>query len=79
MPRITSRRKIYKEKDLGSWIAGQMRTRKLTQTHMADKLGISQPAFGKKLANSQFTYADLLTVIQEIQPSDEDILKLMKV
>lgn len=56
-----------------------MKERKLNQKHMATKLGISQPAFGKKLANSQFTYADLLTVIQEIQPSDEEILKMMKV
>lgn len=79
MPRITSRRKQYKAKDIGAWIAGKMREARLTQEYMADKLGISQQAYGQKLRKSQFSYADLLTILQEIQASDEEIIKLMRV
>lgn len=79
MPRITSRRKQYKEKDIGAWIAGKMREARLTQEYMADKLGISQQAYGQKLRRSQFSYADLLTILQEINASDEEIIKLMRV
>lgn len=78
MPRIKSRRKIYKSKDLGSWVAGKMREKHLTQKIMADELGISQPAYGKKLEKSQFTYFDLITIFEKLEISDDDILEVMK-
>lgn len=79
MPRITSRKKMYMEKDIGSWVRGEMARKKIRQKHMADCMGITQQAFGQKVIKNQFTYADLLTIFQELQTEDEDIIRLMKV
>lgn len=79
MPRIASRRKEYKAKDLGPWIAGQMRMKKITQADMASVLGISQPAVGKKLETGHFSYSDLIVVFNRLNTSDEDIIKLMRI
>jgi hypothetical protein len=45
---------------------------------MANELGISQQAFGKKLKNSQFTFADLVTIFGVLDMPDEDIVRVMK-
>lgn len=78
MPRITSKRKAYMTKDIGSWIAGKMRMNKITQADMADCLNITQQAFGQKLRKSQFTYADLLAILEKLNVTDEEIIKLMR-
>lgn len=79
MPRITSRRKFYKVDDLGAWIKGKMRQKGMTQEQMADALGITQPAFSYKLKSGQITYADLLTILQRLETTDEEIVHLMKI
>lgn len=79
MPRIKSRKKIYMQNDIGAWISGKMREKKLTQADIADCMGITQQAFGQKLKKSQFTYGDLLTIFQVMEITDADILKLMKI
>lgn len=79
MPRIKSRKKIYMQNDIGAWISGKMREKKLTQADIARCIGITQQAFGRKLKKSQFTYGDLLTIFQVMEIADADILKLMKI
>jgi len=79
MPRITSRRKFYKEKDIGSWVRGEMAKKKIRQKQMADCMGITQQAFGQKVNKNQFTYSDLLTIFQELQTEDAEIVKLMRI
>ena len=78
MPRayITTQEKLNNK--LVSLIYGTMKVKKVTQTKMADELGISQQAFGKKLKNSQFTFADLTTVFRVLDMPDEDILSVMR-
>lgn len=78
MPRILSKKKDYMAKDIGPWIAGRMRMKRLTQQHMARCLGISQPAFGKKLATGHLTYTDMLTILHELDATDDEIIKIMK-
>ena len=78
MPKVYLTRQDKLNNKLVALIYGTMKIRHVTQTKMADELGISQQAFGKKLKNSQFTFADLTTVFRVLDMPDEDILSVMR-
>lgn len=60
-------------------IYGKMKVKRFTQRYMAERLGISQPAFARKLKNCQFTYADLTTIFETLDMQDEEILSVTKI
>lgn len=62
---------------LASWVYGQMRVRRITQQQMADELGITQQAFGKKLRRRQFSYRDFLTIVAYFGPEPGEIAWLI--
>jgi hypothetical protein len=64
--------------DLSDWIIGRMRIMKKSQAYMGELLGISQAAFGQKARSANFKYSELLTVLKELQATDEEILKFMR-
>jgi len=78
MPRVYITKQEQLNNRLVTLIYGTMKVRKIPQRVMADKLLISQQAFGKKLKNKQFSFSDLVTIFEELEFSDEDILKVMK-
>lgn len=78
MPRVAAYRKKYLNADLREWIVGRMNSCKKTHLSMGELLGISQPAFSRRLKNSNFEYAQLLEIFKELNATDEEILKLMK-
>ena len=78
MPKVYITKQDKLNNKLVALIYGTMKVRHVTQTTMADKLEISQQAFGKKLKNKQFTFSDLVTIFQELEISDEDILSVMR-
>lgn len=80
MPRVTINRKKYMIKDLPGWIAGRMHREKKKQSDVAKEIGITQPAFSYRLNSDSdtFTYGDLLTLFKELDATDEEILKLMR-
>ena len=80
MPRIALNKKKYMIADLPGWIVGRMHKKKLRQTDLAKKIGITQPAFSIRLSNDvdSFSYGDLLTLFKELEATDEEILKLMR-
>lgn len=78
MPRVYITKQQKLNNRLVTLIYGTMKVKGFTQTQMADELGISQQAFGKKLKNSQFTFADLTTVFRVLDMPDEDILSVMR-
>lgn len=78
MPRVIINRRKYKISDLSKWIWGEMKDRGITQSAMAERLDITQQAFSKKLKAHQFTYSDLLIIFQELEPSNEKIVELMR-
>ena len=78
MPRAYITKQQQLNNRLVSLIYGTMKVKHVTQTSMADKLGISQQAYGKKLKNAQFTFADLTTIFRELDMPDEDILSVMR-
>ena len=63
---------------LVAYIYGTMKVKKVPQRQMADRLGISQPAFAKKLKNCQFTFADLATIFETLDTQDEELLSVMR-
>lgn len=78
MPRVSIKKKEYKVSDLSKWIVGKMYSENVRQNEMANLLGISQPYFSMKLKESKFSYGDLLSILQKLKATDEEILKLMK-
>ena len=78
MPKVYITKQDQLNNRLVTLIYGTMKVKKLTQTQMADKLDISQQAFGKKLKNKQFTFSDLVTIFTELEISDADILSVMR-
>ncbi len=78
MPRVTIKKKDYMKADLSQWIVGRMYARHLRQADLAEAIGISQPAFCQRLKNGLFVYEELLTILNKLEATDEEILKLMK-
>lgn len=80
MPRVAINKKKYMIADLPGWISGRMHREKKKQSEIARTIGISQPAMSNRLNSNEdiFTYGDLLTLFKELNATDEEILKLMK-
>ena len=79
MPRVVIKKKEYKVNDLSVYIVGKMYEKKLRQADLAEMLNITQPAFSNRLKKGLFSYAELLDIIQKLESTDEEILRLMKV
>lgn len=78
MPKVYITKQQQMNNRLVSLIYGTMKVQHVTQRQMADKLGISQQAYAKKLKNSQFTFVDLVTIFEELDMQDEEILSVMR-
>ena len=78
MPKVYLTRHQQFNNKLVSLIYGTMKVKHISQKKMAEKLDISQQAFGKKLKNGQFTYWDLVRIFEALEFEDEQILSLMR-
>lgn len=78
MPRVAIKKKEYMVTDLSKWIVGKMYEMKLRQSDLAEMIGVSQPAFCQRLKKGMFSYEDLLTLLKNLNATDEEILKMMK-
>lgn len=78
MPKVYLTKQDQQNSRLVMLIYGTMKVKKITQSFMAEKLGISQQAFGKKLKRVQFTFADLVTIFDVLDIPDEEILNVMR-
>lgn len=79
MPRIKELKPTYMANDIGANIAGMMFRAKFSQTRMAKALGITQGGLNYKLRNNALTYKDLIIIFHELELSDADIVRMMKV
>ena len=79
MPKIYLTKQQQLNNRLVTLIYGKMKVKRFTQRYMAERLGISQPAFARKLKNCQFTYADLTTILETLDMQDEEILSVTKI
>ena len=78
MPKVFITKQDKLNNKLVAYIYGAMKVKKIPQRVMADELGISQPAFAKKLKNCQFTFTDLTTIFNVLDTQDEEILSVMR-
>lgn len=78
MPRVAIKKKDYMISDLSQWIVGRMYTKKLRQQDMAELIGITQSAFCQRLKKGLFTYGEMLSILKQLDATDEEILRLMK-
>lgn len=78
MPRVSINKKKYLQIDLREWMVGRMRTLGLTYQDMAELLGISSPAFSKRINAGNFKNTQLYEIFNKLEATDEEILKLMK-
>lgn len=78
MPRVTIKKKEYKITDLSKWLVGKIYEKNMRQRQVAALIGISQPAFCNRLKKGLFSYGELLTLFKELDITDEEILKIMK-
>ncbi len=66
-----------------SWFKGRRATEGVTQEHLARKMGVSQTTLSRKTQvkgykQSEITYRDLLYFFKEVNATDEEILRYMK-
>lgn len=78
MPRVYLTKQEQMNNRLVAMIYGTMKVKRISQKKMADEMGISQPAFGKKLKKAQFTFADLVTVFKVLETPDNEILSVFR-
>lgn len=79
MPKVYLTRQQELNERLVSLIYGTMKVKHITQAQMAERLGIKQQSFSKKLKRAQFTFSDLFTIFEMLELSDELILSVMRV
>ena len=78
MPRVSINKKDYALSDFSEWVVGRMNTLGLTQKEMGERIGVNQSSFSEKLRNRRFTLADTVTILEVLNASDTEILRLMK-
>lgn len=78
MPRVVINKKKYLKTDLREWMLGRMQILGKNQEHMGAALGISQQAFGTRLRNANFTNEQLYIIFAELEATDDNILRLMR-
>ena len=78
MPRIKAKSKTYRMTDMEAFILRRTKELHITQKDLAEKLGGTQASLNYRIKNGALKHSDVLTILKELQASDEDILKLMK-
>ena len=79
MPKVYITKQEKLNSDLSAWIYGQMKVRKISQTTMAERIGIRQQSFNRKLRTGNYTFQDLTTIFEILQPDEQTLIRLMGV
>ncbi len=69
--------------DFSRWLVGKMREKRLYQTDIGEILGIKQQSVSRKIAGGMegkdvFHQGEMITLFKELEATDEEILRLMK-
>lgn len=83
MPRVTINKKTYMLKDLATWIVGRMYAKGLRQEDVAQWIGINQQSMSRRLklareGKDTFSAGELITLLKNLDATDEEILRLTK-
>lgn len=79
MPRVKALRSEYMKTDARKMFKGKMAENDVTQRNLAELVGLSPPAFCIRFKTFDFDFEELVKMIQRLEFSDEEILKLMKI
>ena len=77
MPRTYLTKQEKLNNDLAAWIYGTMRVKRISQSAMAEQMGIKQPSLNYKLRHGNFTFQYLAVVFDILQPDAETLQRLM--
>lgn len=78
MPRVKALRTNYMKTDAIKMFRIKMIENDLLQKDLASLIGISGPAFSIRFRKFDFSYEELVKMINALHFTDEEILKLMK-
>ena len=79
MPKTYLTKQEKLNNDLSAYIYGTMRVNRISQSRMADVMGIKQPSLNYKLRHGNFTFQDLTVVFDILQPDAGTLQRLMGV
>lgn len=77
MPRTYITQEQRQQAKLSAWIYGQMKVRHITQTELANKMGITQQGLSKKLRQHTFSYSDVLLFVKVFEPDQKELSMLL--
>jgi len=77
MPRVDALKDNYRQYDTSQLIRGFQAREGKTQSEMAEILGISQPAYHKKLVNVEFSLRDIQRLYIPLHLSRDEIVWLV--
>ena len=60
------------------FVDGRRRRLKKRQTDLGNALGITQQAFSHRMEGAKFELLDLVKLFEELEATDEEILRIMK-
>lgn len=80
MPRVSLYEDKYIEADAAAFVEGKTRERRLVDKDMASLIGINPSSYCKRKQNGKLklSYMELVKVIQKLELTDEEIVKLMR-
>lgn len=62
---------------LSAWVYGCLKTSGITQTQLAERLGISQQALSKKIKSQRFNYDDMVVIFDTFKPEPRELDQLL--
>ena len=77
MPKTYLTKQEKLNNDLSAYIYGTMRVNRISQSRMADVMGIKQPSLNYKLRHGNFTFQDLTAIFGVLKPDAETVARLM--
>lgn len=77
MPKVYLTKQEKLNEEFYKWLIGSMKYRKLRQRDIAKKLGITQQAFSQKVGKLSFSYPDIVSLFEILEPDADTVMRLM--
>lgn len=77
MPRVNLSRKEYARRDFAMIVPGRLKQLGITQEQIASLMGIQQSTFSKKLKAFNFSYDEIVKLIEALKLENEEIIYFM--
>ena len=77
------KKRDYLITDFARWLVGKMREKRLYQADIGEILGVSQQSVSRRVSEGieekdVFRQGEMITLFKELEATDEEILRLMK-